>query len=236
MNINFKKTIEILKTLRKGGASERDRFDLSNPYNPEKFLPRNHMFNVTTEEIQNNTAQYPALTPGWVNLDFMTNYPTSVVGANNNNDYPDGFNVAFYHNPTLTGESGVYVAPKANRVLYISRFMIVAEVANSSDISRPLDINGQALELSHSGQVFCRAESLSNLLTKAFIARKEQSVYTPSLWTYYIVIESKPAGDFDGNISKYFQIKMSNNTAPENDFMTHMYFAFEMWETHTDME
>jgi len=235
--IEYPHPMNVESLLRKGVAGgERSRFDTSHVYNPETFFPRNHMFNINTREILNNTQQYPTLPLEWVDLNWITDYPTSVVGNGNNNDYPDGFNVLFYHNPTMTNESGFYVYPKQNRTLYIKEIHVMCEVANRTDVSKPIDKNGQVMIWSHSGSEYCRARTISDLTTIADFSFVRPSLFNPNMWTYKYIVRSEPPGRIVGDSGDYFQIKMSGDSFPDNDYMTSLYFFFKMWELHTDKE
>jgi len=190
------------------------------------------MFNVHTARIYDSTV------PGWVDLNLIDKYPNTANG------YPNGFNAAFYHGVNPSRTHGIYVSPKGNRTLYIRKIVLIVEVANKTDISLPLDSNGQTLQIDHNGNIFCDAVSLSDLMAMGGnLNQVLESIYTPSFYTYYIPIEAFPPGrvrnttvEDSGLFEEYFSIQLSDGNQLVNDFMTKFYISFEMWETHTDKE
>jgi hypothetical protein len=195
-----------------------------------EFAPRGHMFNVHTARIPANRAQYPNLAENWITIDFARNYPTSVVGQHNDNRFPHGYNVRFYDSRTLIGESGIYVYPSSDSVIYINRILFSVEVLNKNDIAKDLCQIGCTLQLVHNGEVYCEAKKLSDLLSLSFGYQIEESVYTVGAWTYMIPIVAIPPGKFSGEHGEYFQIRMSGHTAPVNNYLLHLFVGFEMWE------
>lgn len=200
--------------------------------NPAYFAQRGHMFNVDTRHGYKNINQYPAHVAGFDDFCLIKNYPSGTVAAGNNNTYPNGYNAAWDSTLSIASPNnhGVYVAPKVGRTFFIERINLVVEVANQVDISKLIDTGDATLQLVHTGNVFCEARSLADLIVMAEDVKQLDSVFTSHFSTYIIPIVCKPAGAFNGTSGEYFHLRSSSGSHFVNDFITHLYASFTMWE------
>lgn len=194
-------------------------------FSPMNYLPRGHMYYVNSLSIPINTNQYPNLQPGIVSLDFVWNYPTSVVGTYNDNRFPHGFNLVLPSSRSLQGQSGVYIAPD-NQELYIDILSIVVEVTNVESLSTPLSV---PIILSHSGSPYCTIQSVKSLFSMATNVGVYQSVANPKCTTFVFDIKSVPPGRFAN--PDYFHIYVNNHSFINEDFITSFLIGFRCWET-----